>query len=139
MIKKYRNQKIIQFTITIIWLIGIYYFVDFDIIQIGMIVFIIFFGIGNSPKLLTNIKLNDGFYIFETYSIITQKEEIKISESQLIQILYNNDSIFNSHNLTLKSNGTNGVVYKKLYLNAEPWSELTSDLIRIKKTIANTS
>jgi hypothetical protein len=139
MIKKYRNQKIIQFTITIIWLIGIYYFVDFDIIQIGMIVFIIFFGIGNSPKLLTNIKLNDGFYIFETYSIITQKEEIKISESQLIQILYNNDSIFNAHNLTLKSNGTNGVVYKKLYLNAEPWSELTSDLIRIKKTIANTS
>ncbi len=137
MIKKYRNQKIIRLTLTIIWLIGIYYFVDSDIIQIGMLVFIIFIGIGYSPKLLTNIKVNDGFYIFETYSIITQKEEIKISESQLIQILYNNDSIFNSHNLTLKYNGTNGVVYKKLYLNAEPWSELISDLSRIKKTIAN--
>ncbi|SDX55762.1 hypothetical protein SAMN05216556_1468 [Aequorivita viscosa] len=81
--------------------------------------------------------MNDGFYIFETYSIITQKEEIKISESQLIQILYNNDSIYNSHNLTLQYKGTNGVVHKKLYLNAEPWSELTSDLSRIKKTIAN--
>ncbi len=117
--------------------IGIYYFVDSDIIQIGMLVFIIFIGIGYSPKLLTNLKMNDGFYIFETYSIITQKEEIKISESQLIQILYNNDSIYNSHNLTLQYKGTNGVVHKKLYLNAEPWSELTSDLSRIKKTIAN--
>ena len=33
--------------------------------------------------------------------------------------------------------GENGVVNKKLRLNTEPWSKLTSDLNRIKKTIAN--
>jgi len=102
-----------------------------------MVAFIFFIGIAYSTKLLTNIKLNDGFYIFETYSIVTQKEEIKISESQLIEILYNSDFLFNSHNVIIKYNGENGVINKKLYLNAEPWSKLTSDLNRIKKTIAN--
>ena len=136
MIKRYRNQKIIQLTIGIIWLIGIYFFVDSDIIRIGMLTFILFIGIAYSTKLLTNIKLNEGFYVFETYSIITQKEEIKVAESELTQILYNN-SFFNSHNLILKYDGTNGVISKRLYLNAEPWSELTSELNRIKKTIAN--
>ena len=137
MIKRYRNQKLVQFIIGIIWLIGIYFFVDSDIIRIGMVAFIFFIGIAYSTKLLTNIKLNDGFYIFETYSIVTQKEEIKISESQLIEILYNSDFLFNSHNVIIKYNGENGVINKKLYLNAEPWSKLTSDLNRIKKTIAN--
>ena len=137
LIKRYRNQKLVQFIIGIIWLIGIYFFVDSDIIRIGMVAFIFFIGIAYSTKLLTNIKLNDGFYIFETYSIVTQKEEIKISESQLIEILYNSDFLFNSHNVIIKYNGENGVINKKLYLNAEPWSKLTSDLNRIKKTIAN--
>jgi phage shock protein PspC (stress-responsive transcriptional regulator) len=132
LIKRYRNQKLIQFIIGIIWLIGIYFFVDSDIIRIGMVAFIFFIGIAYSTKLLTNIKLVDGFYIFETYSIVTQTEEIRISESQLTEILYNSDSLFNSHNLILKYNGTNGIVNQKLYLNAEPWSELTSDIIRIK-------
>ena len=138
MIKRYRNQKLVQFTIGIIWLIGIYFFIDSDIIRIGMVVFIFFIGIAYSTKLLTNIKLNDGFYVFETYSIVAQKEEIKISESQLTEIRYNSDSLFNSCNIIIEYNGKNGVVNKKLYLNAEPWSKLTSDLNRIKKTIANT-
>ncbi|MEM0519473.1 hypothetical protein [Aequorivita flava] len=125
-------------TIGIIWLTGIYFFVDSDIIRIGMLAFIFFIGIAYSTKLLTKIKLSDGFYIFETYSIVTQKEEIKISESQLTEIIYKSDLLFNSHNLILKYNGTNGVVTKKLYLNSEPWSELASELNRIKKTIANT-
>ena len=137
MIKRYRNQKLVQFTIGIIWLIGIYFFIDSDIIRIGMVVFIFFIGIAYSTKLLTNIKLNDGFYVFETYSIVAQKEEIKISESQLTEIRYNSYSLFNSCNIIIEYNGKNGVVNKKLYLNAEPWSKLTSDLNRIKKTIAN--
>ncbi|MCP4055718.1 MAG: hypothetical protein GY739_22285 [Mesoflavibacter sp.] len=137
MIKRYRNQKLVQCIIGIIWLVGIYFFVDSDIIRIGMVTFIFFIGITYSTKLLTNIKISDGFYIFETYSIVTQREEIKISESQLTEILYNSDSLFNSHNLIIKYNGTNGLVNKKLYLNAEPWSQLTYDLNQIKKTIAN--
>jgi len=131
------NQKLVQCIIGIIWLVGIYFFVDSDIIRIGMVTFIFFIGITYSTKLLTNIKISDGFYIFETYSIVTQREEIKISESQLTEILYNSDSLFNSHNLIIKYNGTNGLVNKKLYLNAEPWSQLTYDLNQIKKTIAN--
>ena len=126
-----------QCIIGIIWLIGIYFFVDSDIIRIGMVAFIFFIGIAYSTKLLTNIKISDGFYIFETYSIVTQKEEIKISESQLNEILYNSDFLFNSHNVIIKYNGENGVVNKKLRLNTEPWSKLTSDLNQIKKTIAN--
>jgi hypothetical protein len=133
LIKKYKKQKIVQLAIGLIWLIGIYFFVDSDIIRIGMLVFILFIGIAYSTKLLTNIKMNDGFYIFETYSIITKNEEIKISESQITDILFNTDSFFNSHNLILKYKGTNGIISKKLYLNAEPWSELTSELTRIKK------
>ena len=113
------------------------FFVDSDIIRIGMVAFIFFIGIAYSTKLLTNIKISDGFYIFETYSIVTQKEEIKISKSQLNEILYNSDFLFNSHNVIIKYNGENGVVNKKLRLNTEPWSKLTSDLNRIKKTIAN--
>ncbi len=132
MIKRYRNQKIFQLAIGIVWLIGVYFFIDSDIIRIVMLAFVLFVGIAYNTKLLTNIKKTDGFYIFETYSIITQKEEIKISDSQLNAILYNTDSLFNSHNLILKYNGTNGVISKKLYLNAEPWSELTSELSRIK-------
>ncbi|UAB75664.1 hypothetical protein [Mesoflavibacter sp. SCSIO 43206] len=137
MIKRYRNQKLVQCIIGIIWLVGIYFFVDSDIIQIGMVAFIFFIGIVYSTKLLTDIKISDGFYIFETYSIVTQKEEIKISKSQLNEILYNSDFLFNSHNVIIKYNGENGVVNKKLRLNTEPWSKLTSDLNRIKKTIAN--
>ena len=137
LIKRYRNQKLVQFIIGIIWLVGIYFFVDSNITRIGMVAFIFFIGIAYSTKLLTNIKISDEFYIFETYSIVTQKEEIKISESQLIEILYNSDFLFNSHNVIIKYNGENGVVNKKLCLNTEPWSKLTSDLNRIKKTIAN--
>ncbi|MCP4056293.1 MAG: hypothetical protein GY738_03045, partial [Pseudoalteromonas sp.] len=137
LIKRYRNQKLVQCIIGIIWLVGIYFFVDSDIIQIGMVAFIFFIGIVYSTKLLTDIKISDGFYIFETYSIVTQKEEIKISKSQLNEILYNSDFLFNSHNVIIKYNGENGVVNKKLRLNTEPWSKLTSDLNRIKKTIAN--
>ena len=137
MIKRYRNQKLVQCIIGIIWLVGIYFFVDSNMIRIGMVAFIFFIGIAYSTKLLTNIKISDGFYIFETYSIVTQKEEIKISKSQLNEILYNSDFLFNSHNVIIKYNGENGVVNKKLRLNTEPWSKLTSDLNRIKKTIAN--
>ncbi|CAM3447598.1 hypothetical protein [Aequorivita lipolytica] len=136
MIKRYRNQKIVQLTIGIIWLFGIYFFVDYDFIRIGMLAFIFFIGIIYNTKLLTNIKMNNGFYFLETYSIITQKEEIKISESQIVQIIYKANSLFNSHNLVLKYNGTNGIIIKKLYLNAAPWSELTFELSQIKKSIA---
>lgn len=138
MIKKYRKQKIIQLTIGILWLIGIYFFMDSDIIRIGMLVFILLIGIAYNTKLLTSIKKHDGFYNFEIYSIITQKEELKISESQLTEIIHSSDSLFNSHNLILKYNGPNGIINKKLYLNAEPWSDLTSELNQLKKTIANT-
>ncbi|TXD68673.1 hypothetical protein ESV24_10935 [Aequorivita lipolytica] len=123
-------------TIGIIWLFGIYFFVDYDFIRIGMLAFIFFIGIIYNTKLLTNIKMNNGFYFLETYSIITQKEEIKISESQIVQIIYKANSLFNSHNLVLKYNGTNGIIIKKLYLNAAPWSELTFELSQIKKSIA---
>ena len=138
MIKKYRKQKIIQLTIGILWLIGIYFFMDSDIIRIGMLVFILLIGIAYNTKLLTSIKKHDGFYNFEIYSIITKKEELKISESQLTEIIHSSDSLFNSHNLILKYNGPNGIINKKLYLNAEPWSDLTSELNQLKKTIANT-
>src|SRR5690606_5635385 len=127
-IKKYRKQKIFQLIIGVIWLVGIYFFVDSSIIQVGMFAFILFIGIAYSPKLLTNIKINDEFFIFETYSIITQKEDIKISESEITDVVYTANSLFNSHNLILKYNGKNGIISKKLYLNAEPWSKLTSDL-----------
>jgi len=138
LIKKYRKQKIIQLTIGILWLIGIYFFMDSDIIRIGMLVFILLIGIAYNTKLLTSIKKHDGFYNFEIYSIITKKEELKISESQLTEIIHSSDSLFNSHNLILKYNGPNGIINKKLYLNAEPWSDLTSELNQLKKTIANT-
>ena len=111
----------------------IYFFVDSDIIRIGMMTFILLIGIAYNAKLLTNIKTENGYCIFETYSIITQKEEIKIAESQLTEISYNIDSLLNSHNLILKHNGTNGSISKKLYINAEPWSELNAELSRIKK------
>jgi len=111
---------------------------DSDIIRIGMLVFILLIGIAYNTKLLTSIKKHDGFYNFEIYSIITQKEELKISESQLTEIIHSSDSLFNSHNLILKYNGPNGIINKKLYLNAEPWSDLTSELNQLKKTIANT-
>ena len=137
MLKKYRNQKLIQLTLGILFLIGIYYTVDSDIIRIGMLGLFLIIGIAYNAKLLTNIRTENGFYIFETYSIITQREEIRISKSQLTEISYDNNSIFNSYNLILKHNGTNGVVNKKLYLNADPWSELIAELNRIKKTIAN--
>lgn len=131
MIKKYKIQKLVQFSIGVLWLIGIYFFVESDILQIGMLAFILLIGIAYSTKLLTNIKKIEESYIFETYSIITQKEEIKISESQLTEILYTN-SLFNTHNLIIKYNGTNGIITKKLYVNTEPWSKLTSDLTQIK-------
>ncbi|WP_157418012.1 hypothetical protein [Aequorivita capsosiphonis] len=132
MIKKYKIQKLIQFSIGVLWLIGIYFFVDSDIIQIGMFAFILLIGIANSTKLLIKIKKNEGFLIFEIYSILTQKEEIRILESQLTEIRYYSNLFFNSHNLILKYNGTNGIVTKKLYMNAEPWSDLTSELKKIK-------
>ncbi len=137
MIKKYRNQKLIQLTLGIIGLVFIGFFVDSHIIQIGMFAFILFIGIAYSSKLLTDIKQNDGFYTFETYSIITQKEEIKISESLLVDLQYYTDSFFKSYNLVLKYDGTNGVIKKRLYLNAESHSELRSEINRIRKTIAN--
>ena len=102
-----------------------------------MLAFILLIGIAYNSKLLTNIKNNEEFIIFETYSIITQKEEIKITKSQLTDIIYNSDSLFNSYNLIINYQGTNGIIKKKLYLNAEPWSELNSEISRIKKTIAN--
>ena len=137
MIKKYRNQKLVHLILGVIWLIYIWYSVDSHIIQIGMLALIIFIGIAYSTKLLTNIKKSDGFYSFETYSIITQKEDMKISESQLVDLQYYSDSFFKSYNFVLKYDGTNGVVTKKLYLNAEPNSELRSEINRIRKTIAN--
>lgn len=137
MIKRYRNQKLIQLTLGIIWLVFIGFSVDSHIIQIGMFAFILFMGIAYSTKLLTNIKQNEGYYVFETYSIITQKEEIKISESQLVDLQYYADSFFKSYNLVLKYDGTNGVITKRLYLNPEPRSELRSEINRIRKTIAN--
>lgn len=139
MIKKYRNQKLIQLTLGILWLVYIGFSVDSHIIQIGMFVFILFVGIAYSTKLLTNVKKSDGFYTFETYSIITQKEEIKISESKLVDLQYYTDSFFKSYNFILKYDGTNGVITKRLYLNAEPHSELRSEINRIRKTIANTA
>ena len=90
-----------------------------------------------NTKLLTNIQLEDGHYIFETYSIINQKEEIKISEIELTQLKYKIGSIFTSHNLTLKCKGNKGIRSKKLYINAEQSSELLSMLVQIKKTIAD--
>ncbi|GGG60523.1 hypothetical protein GCM10010976_34100 [Bizionia arctica] len=102
-----------------------------------MFTLILFIGIAYSTKLLVNIKNSDGFYIFETYSIITQKEAIKISESQLVDLQFYSDSFFKSYNFVLKYDGTNGVVTKKFYLNAEPHSELRSEINRIRKTIAN--
>lgn len=135
MIKKYRIQKLDQFSIGVIWLIGVYFFVESNFIQIGMLVFILIIGIMYNAKLLVNIKKNDGFLIFETYSIITQKEEIKILESQLTEIRYNSNLFLNSHNLILKYEGTNGLITKKLYVNAEPWSELTSGLRLIKEIL----
>ncbi|WP_417237474.1 hypothetical protein [Bizionia paragorgiae] len=123
----------------IIWLIYIWYSVDSHIIQIGMLALIIFIGIAYSTKLLTNIKKSDGCYSFDTYSIITQKEEMKIPESQLVDLQYYSDSFFKAYNFVLKYDGTNGVVTKKLYLNAEPNSELRSEINRIRKTIANTA
>ncbi|WP_271393750.1 hypothetical protein [Aequorivita sinensis] len=137
MIKKYRNQKLVQLILGIIWLIYIWYSVDSHIIQIGMLALIIFIGIAYSTKLLTNIKKSDGCYSFDTYSIITQKEEMKIPESQLVDLQYYSDSFFKAYNFVLKYDGTNGVVTKKLYLNAEPNSELRSEINRIRKTIAN--
>ncbi len=139
MIKKYRNQKLVQLILGIIWLIYIWYSVDSHIIQIGMLALIIFIGIAYSTKLLTNIKKSDGCYSFDTYSIITQKEEMKIPESQLVDLQYYSDSFFKAYNFVLKYDGTNGVVTKKLYLNAEPNSELRSEINRIRKTIANTA
>jgi len=139
LIKKYRNQKLVQLILGIIWLIYIWYSVDSHIIQIGMLALIIFIGIAYSTKLLTNIKKSDGCYSFDTYSIITQKEEMKIPESQLVDLQYYSDSFFKAYNFVLKYDGTNGVVTKKLYLNAEPNSELRSEINRIRKTIANTA
>lgn len=139
MIKKYRNQKLVQLILGIIWLIYIWYSVDSHIIQIGMLALIIFIGIAYSTKLLTNIKKSDGCYSFDTYSIITQKEEMKIPESQLVDLQYYSDSYFKAYNFVLKYDGTNGIVTKKLYLNAEPNSELRSEINRIRKTIANTA
>lgn len=104
-----------------------------------MLALIIFIGIAYSTKLLTNIKKSDGCYSFDTYSIITQKEEMKIPESQLVDLQYYSDSYFKAYNFVLKYDGTNGIVTKKLYLNAEPNSELRSEINRIRKTIANTA
>lgn len=88
-----------------------------------------------NAKLLVNIKKNDGFLIFETYSIITRKEEIKILKSQLAEIQYSSNLFLNSHNLILKYDGRNGVITKKLFVNAEPWAELTADLKLIKEIL----
>lgn len=136
LIKSYRNQKIIQLTVAVLWLIHIYFFVDSHIIQIGMFAFIILIAIAYSTELLTNIKQNEGYYIFETYSIITQKEEIKITESELNQIIFKN-RFFDSYNLTINYHGKNGVVKKRLYVNALPNSELKAEINRIIKIIAD--
>ncbi|SRX55299.1 hypothetical protein AEQU1_02321 [Aequorivita sp. CIP111184] len=77
--------------------------------------------------------MKDGFYIFETYSIVSQKEEFKISKTDISEILYRNTLYI----LILKYNGTNGIMSKKLALNTEPWSDLNSEISRIKKTIFN--
>ncbi|WP_310991608.1 hypothetical protein [Aequorivita marina] len=135
MIKKYRNQKLRQLIFGIIWLVWIGVSVDSHIIQTGLFAFLLFIGIVYSTKLLTNIKKSDGFYSFETYSVIIQKETIKISESQLVDLQYYADSFFKSYNLVLKYDGTNGVITKKLYLNAGPHSELRSEINRIRQTI----
>lgn len=137
MIRTYRNQKITQFFVSVLLLIGIYFFINTSIIQVVILLFIGFIGIAYNSKLLIDIKKDEGFYIFKTYSVITQREEFRISESQLTQIDYEANPLFNSHNLILKYEGTNGIINKKLYLNAAPWSELISDLSQIKKTIVN--
>ena len=137
MINLYRKQKLVQLSLGIFFLIGIYFSLDYSILKIGLFVILLLIGIAYNSKLLTNIKRESGFYIIETYSIINKKEEMKISESKLADISYDNNSILKSHNLILRYNGANGIVVKKLYLNAEPWSELMTELIVIKKTIAN--
>lgn len=89
-------------------------------------------GIANNSKVLTNIKTEEEFYILETYSILTKKEELKIAKNQLDDIYFNPNTLLSSHNLIVKHTRTNGIVTKKLYFSAEPWSELASKINQLK-------
>lgn len=126
-----------QLIFGLILLVGLYFSSDSGGLRIGFLIIFLIVSIAYNTKLLTNIQLEDGHYIFETYSIINQKEEIKISEIELTQLKYKIGSIFTSHNLTLKCKGNKGIRSKKLYINAEQSSELLSMLVQIKKTIAD--
>ena len=126
-----------QLIFGLILLVGLYFSSDSGGLRIGFLIIFLIVSIAYNTKLLTNIQLEDGHYIFETYSIINQKEEIKISEIELTQLKYKIGSIFTSHNLTLKCKGNKGIRSIKLYINAEQSSELLSMLVQIKKTIAD--
>ena len=91
-----------QLIFGLILLVGLYFSSDSGGLRIGFLIIFLIVSIAYNTKLLTNIQLEDGHYIFETYSIINQKEEIKISEIELTQLKYKIGSIFTSHNLTLK-------------------------------------
>ncbi|MBJ2175870.1 hypothetical protein JBL43_16570 [Aureibaculum sp. A20] len=112
LIKRYRKQKLIQLLIGSLALVVIYFFIDISSIHLILIAFVFILSIGYSTKLLTQIKIEDETYTFETYSIVTKKEEIKIHKSELSEILYKPDFLFNSHNLILKHCGTNGIIVK---------------------------
>lgn len=137
MINRYLRRKTMQLIFGLILLVGLYFSSDSGGLRIGFLIIFLIVSIAYNTKLLTNIQLEDGHYIFETYSIINQKEEIKISEIELTQLKYKIGSIFTSHNLTLKCKGNKGIRSKKLYINAEQSSELLSMLVQIKKTIAD--
>tara|TARA_B100000795_G_C22587421_1_gene356162 strand:- start:217 stop:612 length:396 start_codon:yes stop_codon:yes gene_type:complete len=126
-----------QLIFGLILLVGLYFSSDSGGLRIGFLIIFLIVSIAYNTKLLTNIQLEDGHYIFETYSIINQKEEIKISEIELTQLKYKIGSIFTSHNLTLKCKGNKGIRSIKLYINAGQSSELLSMLVQIKKTIAD--
>ena len=115
---------------------GLYLIAETNIYGILIFVFTLIIGIAYNAKLLTAITSKDGVYTFETYSIISQKEEFKIPEAELLAIQYKNDSIFNSYNLVLIHKGKNGNVKKHLSLNAAPWSELTEEIIELQKNVA---
>ena len=137
MINRYLRRKTMQLIFGLILLVGLYFSSDSGGLRIGFLIIFLIVSIAYNTKLLTNIQLEDGHYIFETYSIINQKEEIKISEIELTQLKYKIGSIFTSHNLTLKCKGNKGIRSIKLYINAEQSSELLSMLVQIKKTIAD--
>ncbi len=118
---------------------GLYLIAETNIYGILIFVFTLIIGIVYNAKLLTAITSKDGVYIFETYSIISQKEKFKIPEAELVAIQYNNHSIFNSYNLVLIHKGKYGNVKKQLSLNAPPWSELTGEIIKIQKSLTQNS